>query len=215
MPEKSSDDSSQTWSWTSVCGRARIDIPACQQMIFITHPLQVSRIPAKDNADSEQIPTKYIHVFAPIRRCFSREKLPAYLSTFVNKCLQLIEQLCTDSYSLDYGHCDDWHFQLPLPLPSSSCPNAHRHRLHHEMMFESDIHILQTSTLTYRFEYDPPARIEALVFEENTQRLIDFITTNEIQSSFYQYYSVKNKVPPMNEGSERLFSLCSNRNVNC
>lgn len=93
-----------------------------------------------------------------------------------------------------------------MPLPSSSCPNAHRHRLHHEMMFESDIHILQTSTLTYRLEYDPPVRIEALVFEENTEQLMDLIVTNDIQSSFYQYYSLKNKVQLIDESIERIFS---------
>lgn len=135
-----------------------------------------------------------MHVFAPVRRCFSRDKLPAYLSTFIEKCLQLIEQLSTNSHPTIDGDCDDWHFQLPLPLPSSSCPNAHRHRLHHEMMFEADIHILQTSTITYRLEYDHPTRIEALVFDENTQQLMDYIVTDGIQSSFYHYYSIKDKV---------------------
>jgi hypothetical protein len=89
---------------------------------------------------------------------------------------------------------DDWNFQLPLPLPSSSCSKAHRHRLHHEMMFDADIHILQTTTVTYRLEYDHPTSIEAFILDENNQYLIDYIITKDIQSSFYNYYSIKDQV---------------------
>ncbi len=82
-----------------------------------------------------------------------------------------------------------------MPLPSSSCPKAHRHRLHHEMMFEADIHILQTTTtVTYRLEYENPSSIEAFVIDETNQHLIDYVITCDIQSSFYNYYSIKEKV---------------------
>jgi hypothetical protein len=62
------------------------------------------------------------------------------------------------------------------------------------MMFESDIHILQTSSITYRLEYDNPTSIETLVIDENNQHLIDYVITCDIQSSFYNYYSMKDKV---------------------
>ena len=110
----------------------------------------------------------------------------------MNKCLRLIDQLSTNQISLDIE--DEWNFKLPSSLPCSSCPKAHRHRLHHEMMFEADIHVLQTTTVTYRLEYDCPASIEALIVDENNQHLTDYVTTCDIQSSFYNYYSVKNKV---------------------
>jgi hypothetical protein len=190
------DDSTQTWTWTSLCGRARIDIPQCRQIIYITHPLQVSRILTKQENNSD-IPTKYIHIFAPVRRCFSCQKLPDYLSQFVQKCLQLIDQLSNHktSFNIENNDNDDeWNFQLPSSLPSSSCPKAHRHRLHHEMMFEADIHILQTTTITYRLEYDNPTTIEAFIIDENKQYLIDYVITSDIQSNFYNYYSIKDKV---------------------
>lgn len=62
------------------------------------------------------------------------------------------------------------------------------------MMFEADIHILQTTTVTYRLEYENPVSVEAFVFDENTQNLIDYVITCDIQSSFYNYYSIKDKV---------------------
>jgi hypothetical protein len=62
------------------------------------------------------------------------------------------------------------------------------------MMFEADIHILQTTIVTYRLEYENPTSIEAFVIDENNQRLIDYVMTCDIQSSFYNYYSIKDKV---------------------
>lgn len=117
---------------------------------------------------------------------------------FVSQCLQLIEKLSNNKIYLDDEHNDDdddeWNFKLPLSLPSSSCPKAHRHRLHHEMMLEADIHILQTATITYRIEYENPTSIETLVMDEDNQRLIDYVITCNIQSHFYSYYSIKDKV---------------------
>ena len=180
-----------------MCGRARIEIPHCRQVVYITHPLQVSRVLTQPANDAE-IPTKYIHVYAPVRRCFSCQRLPAYVSKFVQQCLQLIERLSDDSNVVGISGDDDddeWSFELPLALPSSSCPNVHRHRLHHEMMFEADIHILQTTpALTYRLEYDHPTSIEALVIDEEKQVLVDYVITRDIQSSFYNYYSMKEQV---------------------
>jgi len=197
LPTILPDDPTQTWTWTSLCGRARIDIPQCRQIIYITHPIQVSRILTKQDNSTDEIPTKYIHIFAPIRRCFSCQKLPDYLSNFVSNCLQLIDQLSSNSNSLDFEkfHVDHWNFQLPSPLPSSSCSKPHRHRLHQEMMFEADIHILQTvPTITYRLEYDNCPTIEALVTDENTRNLVDYVLTTDIHSTFYNYYSIKDKV---------------------
>ncbi len=156
----------------------------------------MSRILSKQENNSD-IPTKYIHIFAPVRRCFSCQKLPDYLSQFVQKCLQLIDQLSNHktSFNIENNDNDDeWNFQLPSSLPSSSCPKAHRHRLHHEMMFEADIHILQTTTITYRLEYDNPTSIEAFIIDENKQYLIGYVITSDIQSNFYNYYSIKDKV---------------------
>ena len=184
-------DSTQTWSWTSLCGRARIEIPACRQIIYITHPLQVSRVLTKSDNDDD-IPTKYIHIFAPVRRCFSVQRLPVYISNFVEKCLQLIDADISNTSHLTDD--DQWNFELPLPLPITSCPKAHRHRLHHQMMLEADLHILQTGTVTYRLEYDHPATVEALLMEEDQQILTDYILTCDIQSSFYSYYSIKDQV---------------------
>ncbi|CAF2348522.1 unnamed protein product [Rotaria sp. Silwood2] len=202
LPTISNNDPTQTWSWTSLCGRARIDIPQCRQIIYITHPLQVSRILTKQENDID-IPTKYIHIFAPVRRCFSCQKLPDYLCQFVHKCLQLIEQLSNNQtlFDIEDDNENEWSFKLPLPLPSSSCSKAHRHRLHHEMMFEADIHILQTTTVTYKLEYENLASIEAFVIDENNEHLIDYVITSNIQSSFYNYYSIKDKhaLPPHNE----------------
>lgn len=62
------------------------------------------------------------------------------------------------------------------------------------MMFEADIHILQTTIVTYRLEYDNPIGIEALILDENNQYLNEYLTTCDIQSSFYNYYSIKDKV---------------------
>jgi hypothetical protein len=186
-------DATFTWSWTSICGRARIEIPLCQQVIYITHPIQVSRLPAKLD-DNTNIPTKYIHIFAPVRRCFSLERLPDYLARFVSKCLVLIDQLSTKTNNVDNTDDNDWHFELPLPLPSTSCARAHRHRLHHQMMLESDLHILQTANITYRIEYDQPARIEAFVIDDNEQYLTEYVRTSDIQSSFYHHYSIKDQV---------------------
>jgi len=62
------------------------------------------------------------------------------------------------------------------------------------MMFEADIHILQTTTVTYRLEYENPISVEAFVIDENNQNLIDYVITCDIQSSFYNYYSIKDKV---------------------
>jgi hypothetical protein len=62
------------------------------------------------------------------------------------------------------------------------------------MMFEADIHILQTTTVTYRLEYENPISIEAFIIDENNQCLSDYIMTYDIQSSFYNYYSIKDKV---------------------
>lgn len=177
-----------------MCGRARIDIPQCRQVIYITHPLQVSRVAAKQDNDTD-IPTKYIHIFAPVRRCFSCHRLPEYLSNFVHKCLQLIEQLSTNQNFFNTEDDDnEWSFQLPSPLPSSSCPKAHRHRLHHEMMLEADLHVLQTTTVIYRLEYENPTSIEALVLDSNSQYLMDYVVTCNIESIFYDYYSIKEKV---------------------
>ncbi|UJR27540.1 hypothetical protein I4U23_008822 [Adineta vaga] len=223
LPMISDNDPSQTWSWTSLCGRARIDISQCRQIIYVTHPLQVSRILTKENNDTN-IPTKYIHIFAPVRRCFSSQRLPEYLSKFVHKCFQLIEHLSNNHNSFHTDDNDDdgeWNFQLPLPLPSSSCPKAHRHRLHHEMMFESDIHILQTTIVTYRLEYEPYTSIEAFVLDENNQYLIDYVITADIHSSFYNYYSIKDKqcrlltlsehaLPPQNEQIFQIIRFMSN-----
>ena len=196
LPLMDCHDPTHTWSWTSLCGRARIEIPACRQIVYVTHPLQVSRVLTKADGDTD-IPTKYIHVFAPVRRCFSVERLPSYLAIFVNRCLQLLEHLSTGAFDSnesvsDYG--DDWSFKLPLPLPSSSCPKAHRHRLHHQMMLEADLRILQTGALTYRLEYDHPTSIEALVMDEEKQLLTEYVFTNDVQSSFYHYYSIKDQV---------------------
>ena len=196
LPSMDADDPTPTWSWTSLCGRARIEIPACRQIVYVTHPLQVSRVLTRADSDTD-IPTKYIHIFAPVRRCFSSQRLPNYLARFVNKCLQLLEQLSTgtfDSTSSDTDHGDDWSFKLPLPLPSTSCPKAHRHRLHHQMMLEADLRILQTGALTYRLEYDHPSSIEALVMDEEQQLLTEYVLTDTIQSTFYHYYSIKDQV---------------------
>lgn len=89
---------------------------------------------------------------------------------------------------------DDWSFQLPLPLPSTSCPQAHRHRLHHQMMLESDLKVLQTSNIVYRFEYDQPAKIEAMINDETTQILTEYIQIRDIRSTFYDHYSIKDQV---------------------
>jgi len=62
------------------------------------------------------------------------------------------------------------------------------------MMFEADIHILQTTTVTYRLEYENPISVEAFIINENNQNLIEYIITCDIQSSFYNYYSIKDKV---------------------
>ena len=63
------------------------------------------------------------------------------------------------------------------------------------MMFEADIHILQTTpALTYRVEYDPPTSIEALVIDDEKQVLVDYVITRDIQSSFYNFYSMKEQV---------------------
>ncbi|CAF3576240.1 unnamed protein product [Adineta steineri] len=224
LPTISIDDPTQTWSWISLCGRARIDISQCRQIVYITHPLQVSRVLTKQTNDIDNdIPTKYIHIFAPVRRCFSSHRLPNYLSKFVNKCLQLIEQLSNNQNSFDIDDNDDgeWNFQLPLSLPSSSCPQAHRHRLHHEMMFEADIHILQTTVVTYRLEYENPISIEAFITDENNQYLMDYFITCDIQSSFYKYYSIKDKecrlltlsehaLPPHNERVLQIIRFMSN-----
>ncbi|CAM4758617.1 unnamed protein product [Rotaria magnacalcarata] len=213
LPSISDDDPTQTWSWTSLCGRARIEIPQCRQIVYITHPLQVSRVLSKQTDDTD-MSTKYVHIFAPVRRCFSCLKLPDYLSKFVHKCLRLIEQLSNTqtAFEIEDDDSDDneWNFKLPLSLPSSSCPKAHRHRLHHEMMLEADIHILQTAAITYRLEYENPTSIEALVIDENTQHFIDYVITYNVQSHFYNYYSIKDKqchlltlsehaLPPNNE----------------
>ncbi|CAF0804038.1 unnamed protein product [Adineta ricciae] len=229
LPTTADDDPTQTWSWTSLCGRARIEISQCRQIIYVTHPLQVSRILTKQQNDTD-IPTKYIHVFAPVRRCFSSQRIPDYLCKFVHKCFQLIERLSNEhnSFSTDNDVDEDededeseWSFQLPLPLPSSSCPKAHRHRLHHEMMFEADMRVLQTATVSYRLEYDHPTSIEALVLDENSQRLIDYVITTDIQSSFYNYYSMKDSqcrlltlsehaLPPQNERISQIIRFMSN-----
>ena len=182
-------DSTLTWSWTSLCGRAKIEIPFCRQLIYITHPLQVSRIVSK-SADETNIPTKYVHIFAPVRRCFSIQRLPNYLSKFVCQCLQLIDGAASNSSN----DIDDWSFQLPLPLPSTSCPQAHRHRLHHQMMLESDLKVLQTANIVYRFEYDQPVSVEAIVHNETTQNVIEYVQTCDVQSTFYDYYSIKDQV---------------------
>jgi len=62
------------------------------------------------------------------------------------------------------------------------------------MMFEADIYILQTTTVTYRLEYENPISVEAFIINENNQNLIEYIITCDIQSSFYNYYSIKDKV---------------------
>lgn len=196
LPTIKTNDSTRTWSWTSICGRACIEVAANRQVIFVTHPLQVSRILTKSN-DENEIPTKYIHIFAPVRRCFSLRRIPTYLELFVKKCLELIERISTsDDYNYFQSDHDneEWSFQLPQPLPSTACPKAHRHRLHNQMMLESDLHILQTSTITYRIQYDSPSTIEALLFDEKNENLVDYVVTNDIQSVFYNFYSIKDQV---------------------
>ncbi|CAF0837695.1 unnamed protein product [Didymodactylos carnosus] len=211
-------DNRTNYTWTSICGRAEILLPKCKQIVYVKHPIQVSRIPYKD--DKDEPTSKYINVFAPVQRLFKVDQCPIYLKSFITSFLEFIEQLeeAEEHHSVkrtlfDSDNDDKLCFELPKPL-STNCQRANQHRLY-DMMFESDIKILKTKQMTYRMCYDEPQSIEAIANGTS-----DYVVTTNIQTVFYNYYCMKANIcqlltisecslPPQNEQLEHIISFMS------